>query len=120
MNQMSVKKRNSSLLVGLAMLATLLIAGCSTIQIGRDFDVTAFEANAVIGKTTKAQVIQILGSPASKGIKREKDGERFDEWVYFSGSGKMPAMKDTRIKILQMHFDKNDVLQSYNWSASNN
>ena len=46
----------------------LLLTGCGSIEIGRDFDVIAFENMAKVGKTTKAQVREVVGAPKSSGI----------------------------------------------------
>ena len=102
----------------LALLLIILLSACGTVQIGRDFDITAFESTATVGETSKAQVIKLLGSPKSIGAMQEKSGERFDEWVYFFGTGRMPGMRDAGIKILQIRFDKDGLVRGYNWSDS--
>ena len=48
----------------------------------------------------------------------DKSGKLFDEWLYFFGTGRMPGMKDIKLKILQIRFDEAGVLRSYNWSSS--
>ena len=118
MNRNTHVKNQYQLIPALTLMLTIFLSGCGTVQIGRDFDVTAFESTATVGKTSKAQVQRLLGSPKSTGVMLEKSGERFDEWVYFFGTGKMPGMKDVDIKILQIRFDKAGVLRSYNWSSS--
>ena len=54
----------------------------------------------------------------STGISQKADGERLVEWDYFYGSGQLPNMKDTKIKTLQIRFDKNGTLRSYNWTGN--
>ena len=102
-----------------SLFMILLLTGCSTLQVGRDFDVKAFESRAEVGKTSKAQVRAILGSPKSTGVSINKEGERSLEWVYFFATGKITGMDDASLKILQIRFDQNEVVQSYNWSNSN-
>lgn len=84
-------------------------------RLRRDFEIKAFASNAQLGKTKKEQVLKWLGKPKSTGISQKADGERLEEWGYFYGTGKLPDMKDTKLKILQIRFDKKGVLRSYNW-----
>lgn len=101
-----------------SLFMILLLTGCGSIQIGRDFDVKAFENLAKVGETTKAQVREVLGAPKSSGISINRDGERLVEWVYFYATGKVSAMNDAGLKILQVRFQQNGKLRSYNWSNS--
>ena len=98
----------------------LFLAGCSTFQVGRDFDVQAFENMAEVGKTKKTQVRTKLGAPKSSGVTINRDGERLVEWVYFFATGKITGMDDVRLKILQIRFDQKGVMRSFNWSNSDN
>lgn len=95
-----------------------VIAGCSTLKIGRDFDMQVFESMVKVGETTKSQVVAKIGNPKSTGVAMNMKGERMLEWVYFYASGQLPGMKDTRLKILQIRFDKSGLVRSYNWSNS--
>ena len=101
-----------------SLFMILLMTGCGSIQIGRNFDVKAFENIAKVGENTKAQVREVLGAPKSSGISINRDGERLVEWVYFYATGKMSAMNDAGLKILQVRFQENGKLRSYNWSDS--
>lgn len=92
------------------------LTACSTIQIGRDFDVQLFNSMVKPHESTKAQVQGWIGTPASIGAAIDKDGESTEEWMYFSGTGDMPKMANTKIKILQIRFSKSGVVRSYNWS----
>ena len=103
-----------------SLFMVLFLAGCSSLQIGRDFDVKAFESMAKVGKTSKAQVHKVLGPPKSSGISISRDGERLVEWVYYYATGKISDMDDARLKILQIRFDQNTKIRSYNWSNSDN
>lgn len=66
----------------------------------------------------KTQVRKVLGAPKSSGIAINRDGERLVEWVYFYVTGKMSAMEGAGLKILQVRFEQNGKLRSYNWSNS--
>jgi len=111
--------QNNHLLIHIVLLFTvLLLTGCSSIQVGRDFDVKAFENMAKVDKTTKIQVRAVLGLPKSSGVSINRNGERLVEWVYFYVTGKMSAMDDAALKVLQVRFQENGKLHSYNWSNS--
>ena len=101
-----------------SIIMVLLLSGCGSIQIGRDFDVKAFAHMAKVGETSKAQVRKVLGAPKSSGISINRDGERLVEWVYFYATGKMSEMDDAGLKILQVRFEQSGKLRSYNWSNS--
>ena len=115
-NQCTQKKYWVIQLVSLFMV--LLLTGCGSIQIGRDFNVKAFENMAKVGETTKTQVRKVLGAPKSIGVSINRDGERLVEWVYFYATGKVSAIEGAGLKILQVRFDKSGKLRSYNWSNS--
>lgn len=116
-NYTGAKNKLMFILVPFLLFLTLL-SGCSSVQVGRDFDVQLFNSMVKSGKTTKTQVHQWIGSPSSTGMHVAKDGEISEEWLYFYGAGKLPKMEDTRIKILQIRFSENGVINSYNWSNS--
>lgn len=111
--------KNKDRVIHLVLLfMVLLLTGCGSIQIGRDFDVKAFENMAKVGETSKAQVREVLGAPKSSGISINRDGERLVEWVYFYATGKMSEMEGAGLKILQVRFEQGGKLRSYNWSNS--
>lgn len=99
-------------------IIALLLVACGTVRAGRDFDVGAFAAKIERGVTTQIQTRTLLGEPASIGVNVAADGETFDEWTYYYAFGKLPYMSDTKIKLIQIQFDKQGVVRSYNWSAS--
>ena len=103
----------------LAAFLLLALSACSTVQVGRNFDIGMFEVRAKAGETSQSQVRGWLGEPRSTGISLDKDGERFEEWIYYHGTGRMPKMEDAKLKLLQIRFDRNGVLRSYNWSGDN-
>ena len=46
------------------------------------------------------------------------DGKRYDEWDYYYAEGELPDMSKAKVKILQIKFDKQGKVSSYNWTAS--
>lgn len=110
---------NINLKIIFTLFLFMTLVSCSTVQIGNDFELKAFAINAEPGTSKKEQVLKWLGKPTSTGIAQKEDGERLDEWNYFFGTGQLPSMKDVQLKTLQIRFDKNGVLRSYNWSSSN-
>lgn len=97
-------------------IITLLFAACSTVQVGQNFDLHAFETKINRGVSTQDQVRAWLGAPTSTGVNVDTSGERFDEWTYYSASGRLPDMAGARVKTLQIKFDKQGIVRGYNWS----
>jgi len=100
------------------LLSIFLFSACSTVKLGRDFDVGVFAAKIERGVTTQSMVRTWLGEPISVGVSLAADGERFDEWVYYFAEGKVTDMSTAKVKILQVKFDKDNKVRGYNWSAS--
>jgi len=96
---------------------TAALGACSTVQVGRDFDLRVFESKAQRGVTTQAQVRGWLGAPTGVGVAVDTGGERFEEWTYYYGEGQLPNMPDARLKILQIKFDQAGIVRGYNWSG---
>ena len=119
MNKNMNKPKNYLLLQFISLFIVMLLTGCSPFNIGHDFDVQSFENIAKVGKTTKAQVLNKIGKPKSTGVALNKDGERLVEWIYFYATGKLTGMDDAQLKMLQIRFDQNGIMRSYNWSNSN-
>jgi outer membrane protein assembly factor BamE (lipoprotein component of BamABCDE complex) len=92
------------------------LAACSAVQVGRDFDVNAFEAKVERGATTQRQVREWLGSPSSTGVNVDTGGERFDEWVYYFAAGRLTDTSAMRVKMLQIKFDRQGIVRGYNWT----
>ncbi len=107
-----------SLRITAVLCLVLLLSACGTFQVGRDFDVGVFAAKIEQGVTTQAQVKSWLGEPAGVGISVEPGGERLDEWDYYYAQGQMQDMSTAKLKILQIKFDKQGKVRSYNWSTS--
>jgi outer membrane protein assembly factor BamE (lipoprotein component of BamABCDE complex) len=112
------KKNNLNWKYIFTLFSLMTLISCGAVQVGQDFKLQTFSSQAELGKTNKAQVLKWLGKPMSTGISQKADGERLDEWDYFYGTGQLPGMKDTKLKILQIRFDKNGLLRSYNWTGS--
>jgi outer membrane protein assembly factor BamE (lipoprotein component of BamABCDE complex) len=93
------------------------LSACSTVQVGRNFDLHAFESRVQRGETSQAQVRGWLGEPASVGEAVDTNGQRFDEWTYYYGTGQLPDMENARLKILQIKFDRSGLVRGYNWSG---
>jgi outer membrane protein assembly factor BamE (lipoprotein component of BamABCDE complex) len=100
------------------LLSILLLSACGSVKLGRDFDVGVFAAKLEQGVTTQDQVRSWLGEPTSVGVSLATDGERFDEWDYYYAEGEMADMSTAKVKLLQIKFDKQGKVRSYNWSAS--
>lgn len=101
--------------IGFITLVCLLSA-CASVQLGHDFDLQTFENRVEYGVTTRAQVLEWLGKPKSKGVSVETNGRQFEEWTYLSGQGHLPGMKDARFKILQIKFDQQGIVRSYEYT----
>lgn len=100
------------------LFAVVLLGACSSVKLGRDFDVSVFTSRIEQGVTTQDQVRSWLGEPTSVGVSLAADGERFDEWSYYFAEGRLHNLSTAKIKILQVKFDKQGKVRSYDWSAS--
>ena len=107
--------RNSAIL-----FIVLLLSACSTVgvKMGRDFDVDGFASRVEQGVTKQIDIRAWLGEPSSVGASLATDGERLDEWVYYFAEGELSDLSMTKVKILQIKFDKQGAVRSYDWSAS--
>jgi hypothetical protein len=98
-------------------LAVALLGACSTVTVGHKFDLKTFTTKVERDVTTQGQVRGWLGAPASVGVVVETGGERYEEWMYYHGSGRLPNMVDACLKMLQIRFDRGGIVRGYNWSA---
>lgn len=114
----SSHKKKKFFLITFFLFLTIQLTGCTSIQVGREFDVQLFDSMVKVKETTKTQVVSWLGSPKSTGISLDKDGEKSEEWMYFHGTGSLSKMENAKLKILQIRFNKNGFVISYNWSNS--
>lgn len=97
-------------------LIVLLLSACSTVQVGQNFDLRTFETKVERGVTTQNLVRTWLGAPTGTGINVDTSGERFEEWTYYYGSGRLPDIAGAKMKTLQIKFDKQGIVRGYNWS----
>ncbi len=95
----------------------VLTACATTVEIGKEFDPARFDAAARLGVTTQADVRALLGDPVSTGVVVNENGERFTRWVYYFGKGTAPGLRDAKFSMLEIRFDKREVVQAYNWSS---
>jgi len=114
MHKNSVALRHVSLA---ALAATVLLAGCSTVQVGREFNYEQFASKARPGTTSLQEVSAVLGPPMGKGLVAEADGALYDQWTYYYGRGDLGNSAKSRFKLLQIRFDQAGKLASYNWSG---
>jgi outer membrane protein assembly factor BamE (lipoprotein component of BamABCDE complex) len=104
--------------ITIVFFSILLLSACGSVRMGRDFDVGVFATKIEQGVTTQDQVKSWLGEPTSVGVSLATDGERSDEWAYYFAEGELTDMSKAKIKILQIKFNKQGKVRSYNWSAS--
>ncbi|MFZ5525018.1 MAG: hypothetical protein ACOY9D_13200 [Pseudomonadota bacterium] len=104
--------------IAVIVLAVFLLSACGTVKLGRDFDVGVFTAKIEQNVTTIDQVRSWLGEPTSVGVSLDTNGERYDEWDYYFAEGDLPDMSSAKVKILQVKFDRQGKVRSYNWTAS--
>ena len=104
--------------ITIVFLSILLLSACGTVKMGRDFDVGVFATKIEQGVTTQDQVKSWLGEPTSVGVSVAADSEPSDEWSYYFAEGELTDMSKAKIKMLQIKFNKEGKVRSYNWSAS--
>jgi hypothetical protein len=100
-----------------AIAAAVLMAGCSTMKVGREFDYNAFGARVQPGVTDAAQVREWLGQPVGRGMEVTPDGSRLDVWTYYSGRGKIPSGSDVSFKMLQVKLTPEGKVVGYVWTG---
>ena len=103
----------------MVVAAVLLLAACSTVQFGRDFDIGKFEQRVQRGVSTQAAVRDWLGEPSGRGAVVNEQGVRYEEWSYYQGRGTLPNLKDAQLRILQIRFDAQGRVASYSWVGEN-
>jgi hypothetical protein len=100
-----------------ALIAPVLAAGCTTMQVGRDFNYGKFSQEIRPGTSDLTQVQAVLGPPMGKGLVVEADGSLYDQWTYYYGSGNPTSTDKSRFKLLQIRFNQAGKVASYNWSG---
>lgn len=114
MNQTSIRWRQVFVA---ALAAPILIAGCTTMQTGREFNYAKFSQETRPGTTDMAQVRTVLGPPMGKGLVVEADGSLYEQWTYYYGTGNLTNPEKSRFKLLQIRFNQAGTVASYNWSG---
>ncbi len=99
------------------LIVGLLVTGCAPVNIGKDFDLQAFEERVRVGETERTEVRRWLGEPVSTGQAVRADGTRVEEWTYYHGTGHLPGLGDARLKYLEIRFRKDGVVDSYQWTG---
>ncbi|HHJ81367.1 MAG TPA: outer membrane protein assembly factor BamE [Candidatus Tenderia electrophaga] len=94
-----------------------LLGGCASFQLGNDFNLTQFASQIRHGVTSQAEVKAWLGSPQSQGVVVDRDGEQLQRWLYYYSQGTLGNMNNARMKTLEVQFDQNGIVRSYNWSG---
>jgi hypothetical protein len=113
-NRNSIRLRK--LLVA-ALAVPVLLAGCTNMQTGREFNYGKFSQETRPGTTNMAQVQAVLGPPMGKGLVVEADGSMYEQWTYYYGNGNLTNPEKSRFKLLQIRFNQAGTVASYNWSG---
>lgn len=100
-----------------ALVLVVALGACTTIKFGNDFDPKDFETWAKRGETTQTEVQKRLGPPTSKGAVIEQDGTYYTRWTYYHGEGKLYRLEDANLKVLEIRFNSEKKVVSFNWSA---
>ena len=112
---MSLRSSIYSCVIALFIGATY---GCATVQFGKEFDSARFETSVEIGVTTGVDVRAWLGDPVSTGVVVNESGERFTRWIYYFGKGRLPSLQNGKLKMLEVRFDRQQIVRAYNWSST--
>lgn len=94
-----------------------LLGGCASFQLGHDFNLEQFANQIQHGVTSQSEVKSWLGTPQSQGVVVDRDGEKLQRWLYYYSQGKLNDISNTRMKTLEVQFDQNGIVRSYNWSG---
>lgn len=106
-------KRTAFILI----VASFLLNACTSIQFGNDFDPKAFTSWVQRGETPQSEILAKLGNPTSTGAVVENDGTYYTRWLYYYGKGKIYKLRDADFKMLEIRFNSEKKVSSYNWSA---
>ncbi len=102
----------------LIMAVVTLATACTTVQLGKEFDLQRFQSSVQRTVTTRAEVRAWLGEPAATGVSVDGNGRHYEEWIYYYGGGTLPAMRNASLKMLQIKFDEQGTVRAYNWSQN--
>ena len=114
-----MKPKNSASQISRLMIVLLvgLLTACA-VKFGENFDPSAFQSWVKRGETSKQEVQEFLGPPTSQGIIVQEDGSQLTRFLYYYGKGKLSDMKNAKFKMLEIRFNENNKVNSYNWSSS--
>jgi hypothetical protein len=104
------------IVVGAITGLLLTLSACASVELGHDFDLRAIETKIIPGQSSRDDVRAWAGDPVSTGIAVNASGTRSEKWSYYYGHGKLPGLKDAHMKILEIEFDDQGRVRSYNWS----
>lgn len=93
----------------LSLSLSILVVACATV--GTQFDETKVQ-QIEKGKTTQAQVLELLGKPFGKGV----DSQGKTQWKY--QYLRSIAYGRTTHKMLIIMFDKNNVVEDFHYQES--
>jgi hypothetical protein len=110
--------RQASLLRRLifVFLAVTFLSSCAKLRLGEDFDIEKFKSQVKRGETTKAEIVKMLGPASATGMVVEADGTEYTRWLYYHMTGRLIRLRERSIKMLEVHFDKNNIVAKYDWT----
>jgi len=112
------KSFNGKTAASLCFIALFILLQACTVKFGHDFNPKEFHDWVKQGETTAKEVREKLGAPTSQGMVMEGDGKTLKRYIYYYGKGKISNMKDAKFKMLEVRFDENNQVHSFNWSAA--
>ncbi len=99
-------------------MLVLILTACGSVQVGKDFDMHTIQSKIERGVSTQNQVTAWIGAPTGTGVNMDANGESLNEWTYYFASGKLSDLSGAKVKMLQIRFDIQGIVRSYNWSNS--
>lgn len=108
-----IKKLSLIAILGL----TLMLNACA-VKFGTDFNPKSFQDWVKRGQTSRSEVIKYLGPPTSQGVVVLGDGTVLKRILYYYGNGQLNEMEKATFKMLEIRFDSNDKVYSFNYSSS--
>jgi len=110
--------------LGAALLVGLVLQGCGqlTVHLGTRPPVQRLEDDLVIGRSSSADVVTVLGQPASRGRSQlpvDPEGKIYTLWTYFYTELEIENLKgkDARNLTLYVYLD-DDRYHGYLWVSS--
>jgi outer membrane protein assembly factor BamE (lipoprotein component of BamABCDE complex) len=102
---------------GACLMSAVLLAGCASINVGREFDYSRFSNSVQRGATDAKQVTEWLGAPMGRGTEITPDGQRLQVWTWYYGRGQVGAAADREFKMLQVKVNDQGKVVGYVWSG---